>query len=111
METVVKAFTGLFFSLVIVYLGVGIISASIDARNADSFAADCITRIENSNYASEVVEACKQDAKILGYELEIATFQAGNSGKTAYGILDLKYRYAIPIIGMNKEQSICADIR
>lgn len=111
METIVKAFTGLFFSLLIVYLGVGLISASVEARNADSFAADCVAKIENSNYASEVIKACKEDAKALGYELKIETFQTEGSKKQAYGILDLTYRYAIPIIGLNKEQYICADIR
>lgn len=111
METVIKAFTGVFFSLLIVYLGVGIISSSVDARNADSFMADCVSKIENSNYAQEVIDACKEDAGEQQYELIVDTCVPEGSQKAVYGTATLKYEYTIPIIGMNAEHTINADLR
>lgn len=111
METAIKAFIGVFFTLVIVYLGVGIIYSSVDARNADSFMADCVSKMESSNYAQGVIDACKEDAEKQQYELVVNMCKPEDSQKVTYATATLKYKYSIPIIGMSQEQVINADIR
>ena len=45
METIIKSFVGMFFALLLLLLGAGLIAASVNARNAGAFAAELRTAI------------------------------------------------------------------
>ena len=109
MESVIKAYMGLFFILMLAALGVGILSASIDARNADSFAANCVTKIENSNYALPVIEACRQDALSNGYGFEIETFDS--AGVVTTGLLTVDYEFSVPMLKLLDRRTVTAFMR
>ena len=111
MEIVVKAFTGIFFLTALTFLGIGIISASMDGRNADSFAADCVTKIENSNYASSVIDECKKDAARRRYQLDVTVYPKQGDISDKYGALMLEYYYQIPILGIDDMHYIYSDLR
>ena len=111
METAWKGIMGLVLITILVFAGVGLETSSINSKAADSFAASCISRIENSNYAPTVIASCKKDAKDHGYVLTVKTYQPNNTGRTEYGTIDLKYYFTIPIIGLKQEHHIHGDIR
>jgi hypothetical protein len=111
MDSVIKGFLGLFLILVMALLGFSVLSASIDARNADSFVADCVEKMEASNLASGVVQACVEDAADSGYRMTVDVVQAPGTNRAAYGMVTLEYEYQIPLLGTSQTHSICADVR
>ena len=110
METVVKSFIGIFFTLLLVAIGVGVISSSICSRNADSFTADCISKILSSNYSSSVIDGCKQDAADENYELTVDLYSPEGGNTVRYGQATLKYTYSIGILNISQDHYIKADI-
>lgn len=110
METIIKAFMGFFFMMALLFLGAGILSASLDSRNANSYANNYATRIENANYAHSVIEECKKEAKELGYALSVDVKTSTNNTYSHYGLLTLRFRYRIPIIGINQVHNAVIDL-
>lgn len=107
MEMIVKAFTGLFFILMVIYLGVGFIAASITARGAEDFMASCTQRMEASNMATSVVNSCISDAEDQGYELKVSVHGTGDR----YGVAELTYEYKLPILGISSDHVITSDMQ
>lgn len=110
MDSIIKGFVGVFFALVVVVLGTGIISASIEARNAGLFATDSAARIGNSNFSGTVVEDCRADAQARGYDLSVDITRPSDRRCPVYGKLKLQYRYRLPILRVDRVQEITADI-
>lgn len=111
MESIVKGFLGTMFMVIIVFLGYGMISASMQARYADAFAADCVKKIENSNYSEQVIGACVADADRLGYILAVDTYGVDGSSRDGYGSLTLTYPYEIPFLKIQEAYDIRSDMR
>ena len=53
---------------------------------------------------------CKADAMQEGYELKVQLMKPRDREYSTYGSLELIYHYRIPILNMNQEQCIYADI-
>jgi hypothetical protein len=111
MDSVIKGFLGLFLILVMALLGFGLVSASVDARNADTFMADCVEKMEAGNLADGVVAACIEDARANGYQLTVEVVQAEGTSRGSYGMATLEYQYRIPFLQSSRLHQICADIR
>lgn len=111
MEVVIKSFLGVFFTLVVVFMGVNVNTASSQACAANMFAADCVSKIENANYAESVIEACRQDAKNRGYEFSVETYQPEGTKVTNYGVLCLAYQFEMPLLKSKEKHVITSDIR
>lgn len=79
MSQVIKSFTGVFFLLLVVLLGTGILSAQMDASNAISYKADLVVELENSNYSAQVMNGCIAQAIENGYGICIKTYTEGGS--------------------------------
>ncbi|MBO5372424.1 MAG: hypothetical protein J6A75_06870 [Lachnospiraceae bacterium] len=79
MSQVFKTFMGVFFILILLLTGVGIISAQMDVSAALNYKTDVVTELENSNYNAEVINACITQAKDKGYEIKIRTFVSGGA--------------------------------
>lgn len=110
METIIKTYMGFFFMMAMLFLGSGMMTASLDARNANAYANNFGTRIEQSNYAASVIEECKTDAKNLGYGLTVDVRTSTNNTYSHYGLLTLRYHYSIPIIGISQTHSAVVDL-
>lgn len=100
METIIKSFVGMFFALLLLLLGAGLIAASVNSRNAGAFAADCASRIENSDFAGSVIEECRRDATDRGYELTVEVSEKAGQPEVKYGSLQLEYPFRIPLTGI-----------
>lgn len=79
MSQVFKTFMGVFFLVLLLLTGVGIISAQLDVTAALDYKADIVTELENSNYSPQVINACIEQAVENGYKLEIRTFTEGGA--------------------------------
>lgn len=82
MSQIIKSFMGLFFVLIILFLGVGIISAQMDVSHALDYKSDLVAQLENSNYSPQVINGCIEQALQNGYGISIKTFTEGGSVKT-----------------------------
>lgn len=111
MEQIVKGFLSAFLILILVYLGMGLVLSSIDTKNADTFMENSVSKIEASNFAPEVLDGVKKDASELGYDLEFKSEMQNGDSQTAYTLATLKFDYRMPLIGLNKTQTINRDIR
>lgn len=113
METIIKSFTGVFFMLLVVALGMGCVSAAVTVREADSFLSDAAEKIENSHYAEGVIASCIADAKAHEpkYELSVDINSAENDVTKKYGTATMSYSYSIPIMGVTEERSIHEELR
>lgn len=110
METIIKTYMGFFFMIALLFLGAGILSASLDSRNANAYANNYATRIENANYAASVIDDCKNEANDLGYQLAVDVKTSENNTYSHYGMLSLQYRYRIPIIGIDQTHVAMVDL-
>lgn len=79
MSQVIKAFLGLFFMISLILLGSGILAAQMDVSDALDYKADIIAELENSNFNSDVLNACIRQAQENGYKLEVKTFSEGGA--------------------------------
>jgi len=110
METVLKTYMGFFFMMAMLFLGSGILSASLQSRNANAYANNYATRIENANYASSIIDECVDEAHELGYGLSVDVRTSTNNTYSHYGLLTLRYKYSIPIIGIAQVHSAIVDL-
>lgn len=79
MSQVVKSFMGMFFILMILLLGAGILSAQVNVANAQDYKADVIAELENSNYSPNVLNGCIRQAVENGYSIKIKTYAPGKT--------------------------------
>lgn len=111
MESVLKTYLGFFFMMAMLFLGAGILSASLDARNANAYANNYATRIEQSNYASSVINAIKTEAlEEHNYVVSVDVRTSTNNTYSHYGLLTLRYNYKIPILGISQTHSAIVDL-
>ncbi len=81
MSQVIKSFTGVFFMLLVLLLGTGVLSAQMDASNALSYKADLVAELENSNFSPQVLNGCIQQAIDNGYKISVKTFTRGGAAR------------------------------
>lgn len=110
METIIKAFSSIFFIIVICVLGYGLILSSIVAGRAEDFASHASVQIGNSNYDKNVIKKIKEDAKNNGYEMKVDLRMIKNTKRVNYGTLKLTYPYELPILNIKEKHFIEADI-
>lgn len=112
MSQILKAFLGMFFIMVLLFLGMGIVSAQMEVSDALDYKSDIVAELENSNYSPQVINACIRQAIANGYSIEVKTFVPGQSAKTytqpnasdTTGVvmaeIKLTYSYSIGILNM-----------
>ena len=110
MEVIVKSFIGIFCLLLLTVTGIGITSASVASRNADSFLSSCVERMEASHYAKNVVEACQADAKTQNYDLQVEWSTRAGKERAAYGNVALTYVYGMPFFDLENTRVLHAEL-
>ena len=111
MESVIKGFLGLFFTVLISAVGVGILSASIDARAAEEQLGRYCREIENSNFSEKVIEACCRDAKDADRLLSVNIGKRPGEDVYSYGTCALTYELRIPVIGIKRRMTVTSPLR
>ena len=86
------------------------LSASLDARNANAMANNYATRIEQSNYAASVIQEIKYEAEQFDYKVSVDVRTSTNNTYSHYGLLTLTYKYRIPILGISQQHNALVDL-
>lgn len=110
MSSVPKVFLGLFILLLSVVIMTGILSANIQAANANHSYEAYVAEIENSNLSESVAASCVQSAAEDGFQLEYDQVKNAK-GKVIMVEITFIYPYTIPFLGIEKERKICGYAR
>lgn len=98
MGQIAKTYIGIFLMVLFCAVGAGVIVASINASDAEKYNADCVTAIEQHDFADSIIEACKAKAQTDGYTLEVRKLDTNNDGYIDMCECILHYKYAIPFL-------------
>ncbi len=98
MEQVIKAFLGVFIAVMMIFAGIGVMNTSIQAKNADIMIDSIASAWEASNHmltAGELSAGLSED-----YQLSIDTAKSAANGNVSYAIMKLRYKYRVPLLGI-----------
>lgn len=110
METVIKGFVGIFFSVLMLVIGMQFLTASLQARKAQLFMSEVTERISASHFSKGVIEACRRDAAEAGYDLQFQVL-GNEETKRYYGNATMEYDFVLPLFGIDKKHRLQADVR
>lgn len=100
MEQIFKTFTALVLIFLMTFVGIGIITASIDASNAEDFASTIASVVESSNFSEDVITDCKSKAEESNYTLLIDPLDSNGDGYYDIAEIIIEYDYSIPILNI-----------
>ena len=74
MSQIMKVFTGVFLVLLLMTTSAGVLGSFAQIMRAQNTHASMIDELENSNYASSVMQACFQAAEKENYQLQLSLY-------------------------------------
>lgn len=80
MKEIFEVWLGIFFLALLMVGGMSIISAGIEARNADATKTNYIAELEDSNFSASVMSALLTDAQNNDYELSLDLYHQDING-------------------------------
>lgn len=111
MDTILKTFVSIFFLLLLLFLGANLISASIDARNAQALLADAVSEIEAANCAAPVIGEWREIAAAHDYTLAVSNITHSDTSEKRFATATLTYQYTIPLLSFTEEHVLRAQVR
>lgn len=103
MSQIIKAFTGIFFLVLLMLFGCGIVSAQMSSVYARAYKSAVVTELEDSGCSQPVIESCITQAQKDGYGLEIRVWE--RDGKRIAEVT-LEYDYRIPILNYTSKYKL-----
>ena len=97
MKHIIGAFGTLVVLVLNVFICITISNVSGAATEAKEFKADVVAQIENSNFNSKVIDACIEQAKEIGYELQITSCVYDENSNLCAAEVILTYDYSMPL--------------
>ena len=104
MKVTIEAYVSIFILFLCAALCICLISANIDVAGARDAYTTYTLQLQDSNYSSDVIAACIQDAANRGYTVNVTVYDLGNGQKS--GTVELQYEYSLPIIGYTTQRYI-----
>lgn len=104
LDIVFKAFVGVMAAIVIIGSGLGVITGFTQAVAADNYMDSVSKVIIESNYNTNVIEQCKQEATENGYILEVEVENATKAGVKTYARIDLTYYFEIKLFHIKQQK-------
>lgn len=84
MKEIFETWLGIFFLTILMVAGLSVVTAGIDARNADAAKTAYIAEIEESNFSAGVIGAVINEANADGYNVELDLYHSNPArGATA----------------------------
>lgn len=129
MKEIFEVWLGVFFLALLMVGGMSIISAGIDARNADATKTNYVAEIQNSNFSASVIDGVMSDAAEDGYDVTIDLYRQDASGArsttigltTGWGVPDtsdvymakvnLSFDYAFSLLNVVSQQELVGYAR
>lgn len=81
MSQIVKAFLGVFLTLFMAVVAMGVLTTYMEVMNAQDMQARIVDELENSNFNSSVMGVCFEQCASAGYELAVTIY--GEEGAVA----------------------------
>ena len=106
MGQVIKVYMGLFFLLLEALAGMGIVAAGVQTAAARDYHSDIMEEISCSNFNDGVMEACINQAKKEGYEVNIEPMVYDGESNIQLASVVLNYEYAIPVLNLFSRHEI-----
>jgi hypothetical protein len=104
MDNVVKSMLSLFLIIVFIFTGVSLIVGSVDAKNADTYLEESVNAISASDFSENTINTLEQNAKAYGYVLTVEPQSTHNDGKYDVAKVTLKYKFRLPIFGVDADR-------
>ena len=125
MSQIIKAFTGVFIVLFLMTTGTGILGAFLQTLQAQNLHGKVIDELENSDYATSVLEEAFEIAQRQGVTLEVLLYLKNgevlscDSKNTVPEVLEnvemaevlLAYPIRIPFVGLNQSHRLAGYAR
>lgn len=104
MRNIIGAFSALVILVLNLFLCISVSSTSAAVSAAKEYKADVIAEIENSNFNPGVINACVQQARELGYSLEVNGYVYDEANDIQSAEVVVTYSYEMPLFGIAKTQ-------
>lgn len=104
MRNIIGAFSALLMLVLNLFLCISVSSSSAAVAAAKEYKADVIAEIENSNFNPAVIDACIQQARELGYSLEVNGYVYDEAHDIQSAEVMVTYSYEMPLFGIAKTQ-------
>lgn len=104
LDIVFKAFVGVVAAIVIVGSGLGVTTAFSQVVAAENYMESVAKVIVESNYNTDVINTCVQEAQGNGYVLEVMVQPASKDGVNYFAKICLNYYFEIPLLGIKQEK-------
>lgn len=104
MKYIVEAFGVMLVLAMNLFLCIGVVGISADVAAAREYKADVIAEIENSNFNPSVMDGCREQAALQGYELVISTYRYDPVYDRCIAEVELTYNYEIPLLGIMEQR-------
>lgn len=98
MKMMIEGYVLIIGTMIICLLSAGYISVSLQIANARNFHSLTIDRLEASRYASSVQEACFDEAKKHGYQLNIEDLSLYDHHH--FLLVELNYEVKMPFLNI-----------
>lgn len=119
MPAIIKAFMGIFFFAMVVFLGIGILNYQTDVSRAKNYQRDVLQELQNSDFSPSVMNACIQDGTDRDYDVSIdvssldgtrATYTknclAADTANVATAYVTVVYKSRLPFLGVETASSL-----
>lgn len=104
MKYIIEAFSILTVLMLNLAVCIAVLSVSARVAAAMEFKADMIAEIENSNFNPNVIDACRGQAALEGYSLEVTPCMYDPDYDRCVAQVCLTYDYEIPLLGITGQR-------
>lgn len=125
MSQIIKAYTGVFILLFLMFTGTGILGAFLQTLQAQNLHGKVIDELENSNYATAVLQESFEIVEEYGLQLEVLLYLENGGVITCDSVsavpetmeavvmaeVALEYPVRIPFVGLDKRHQLVGYAR
>ena len=104
LDIAFKAFVGVLAAVIIIGSGLGVTTGFSQTVAADNYMESVSKVIVESNYNTEVIGKCIQEAADNGYVLEVDIQGATKPGVKNYAKITLTYYFEIQLFGLKQQK-------
>lgn len=119
MSVIIKSFMGIFFFVLVVFLGVGIIQYQTEVNQASNYQQDVLKELQNSDFSPKVMNACILTGTKNNYDVRIDV-SSGDGSHTTYtknhlashtpdvvaAYVTVLYKSRLPFLGLETTNSL-----
>ena len=111
MGQIPKGMLGLFFLLLTALAGLCFLVAQGETIAAQNYHSDVVAEVECSNFNTNVIESCKEQATENGYHLTINPMVYDQDNHIELAEIILQYDYTVGLFDLTQQKQIRAFAR